>query len=128
MTQIKARVLTGDADAFRQGATAYRNLRDWAKEQRDNAIEEANGRLPRNTGFSPSQNAAGLGSSFTSEASAADTIVTSQTTVLHTDSNAQTTYESDSSDDPLSRDFQPLDFEPPAKRTKSRSRSPRKQA
>ncbi|KND86223.1 hypothetical protein TOPH_09152 [Tolypocladium ophioglossoides CBS 100239] len=62
------------------------------------------------------------------EASAADTIVASQTTVLHPDSNAQTTYESDSSDDPLTLDFQPLDSKPPAKRTKSRSRSPRKKA
>ncbi|POR34809.1 Uncharacterized protein TPAR_05016 [Tolypocladium paradoxum] len=128
MTQIKTWGLTGDADTFRRGAGAYRNLRDWAKKQRDNAIEEANGRLPRNTDASPSQNAEGLASSFTSEASAADTMVTSQTTVLHTDSNAPTTYEADSSDDPLSRDFPPLDFEPPAKRTKSRSRSPRKLA
>jgi len=128
MTQIKTWGLTGDADTFRRGAGAYRNLRDWAKTQRDNAIEAANERLLTSTGGTPPQNAKDLASSFTSEASAADTIVTSQTTLLHADSNAQTTYESDSSDDPLSRDFQPLDFEPPAKRTKSRSRSPRKQA
>ncbi|KAJ6437515.1 hypothetical protein O9K51_10074 [Purpureocillium lavendulum] len=127
-TQIRTWGLTGDADTFRQGAGAYRNLRDWAKKERDNAIEEANGRLPQNIGASPSQDAEGLTSSFTSEASAADTIITSQTTVIHTNSNAQTTYESDSSDDPLSRDFTPVDFEPPAKRTKSRSRSPRKSA
>ncbi|KAK4066196.1 hypothetical protein Purlil1_13962 [Purpureocillium lilacinum] len=128
MTQIKTWGLTGDADTFRQGAGAYRNLRDWAKKDRDNAIEEANGRVPRNIGASPSQDAEGLTSSFTSEASVADTIITSQTTVIHTDSNAQITYESDSSDDPLPRDFTPVDFEPPAKRTKSRSRSPRKPA
>lgn len=128
MTQIKTWGLTGDADTFRQGAGAYRNLRDWAKKERDNAIEEANGRVPRNIGASPSQDAEGLTSSFTSEASVADTIITSQTTVIHTKSNAQITYESDSSDDPLSRDFTPVDFEPPAKRTKSRSRSPRKPA
>jgi len=30
MTQIKTWGLTGDADTFRQGAAAYRNLRDWA--------------------------------------------------------------------------------------------------
>lgn len=128
MTQIKAWVLTGDADTFRRGAGAYRNLRDWAKSQRDNAIEEVNERLPQNSGASPSLDAEALTFSFTSEASAVDTIVTSQTTLLHADSNAQTTYDSDSSEDPLSRDFQPLDFEPPAKRTKSRSRSPRKKA
>ncbi|KAM4063043.1 hypothetical protein HRG_010394 [Hirsutella rhossiliensis] len=124
MTQIKTWGLTGDADIFRQGAAAYRNLRDWAKEQRDNAIKEANERLFRYTRASPLQDTEGLASSFTSETSAADTVVTSQTTVLHPDSNVQTTYESDSSDDPLSLDFQPL--EPPAKRTKSQS--PQKKA
>ncbi|TWU73478.1 hypothetical protein ED733_000418 [Metarhizium rileyi] len=42
MTQIKTWGLTGDADTFRQGASAFRNARDWAKEQRDNAIQQAN--------------------------------------------------------------------------------------
>jgi hypothetical protein len=29
--------MTSDLETFRQGATAYRNLRDWTKEQRDAA-------------------------------------------------------------------------------------------
>lgn len=36
--------MTSDFETFRQGATAYRNARDWAKEQRDEAIRRANER------------------------------------------------------------------------------------
>ncbi|POR35194.1 Uncharacterized protein TPAR_04599 [Tolypocladium paradoxum] len=113
MTQIKAWVLTG--------AAAYRNLQDWAKEQRDSAIREANEMVSRDAAAALSRDGERSALSFTSEASAADTIVTSQTTTVHPGSNAETIYESDSSDDPLSLDFQPL--EPPAKP----SRSPRKE-
>jgi hypothetical protein len=45
MTQIKTWGLTGDADTFRQGAAAFRNGRDWAKRERDRAINEANERV-----------------------------------------------------------------------------------
>ena len=34
--------MTDTAETFRQGATAYRNARDWAKEQREAAIVRAN--------------------------------------------------------------------------------------
>lgn len=44
MTQINTWGMTGNPDTFRQGATAYRNLKDWAKERRDNAINKANSR------------------------------------------------------------------------------------
>ncbi|KAG9229574.1 hypothetical protein BJ875DRAFT_507856 [Amylocarpus encephaloides] len=44
MTQIKCYALTSDLDTFRRGATAFRNARDWAKEQRDEAIRRANKR------------------------------------------------------------------------------------
>lgn len=42
--QLNAWSMTGNIETFRQGAAAYRNARDWAKEQRDNAINRANGR------------------------------------------------------------------------------------
>ncbi|KAF2805314.1 uncharacterized protein BDZ99DRAFT_541115 [Mytilinidion resinicola] len=42
--QLKGWSITGDPETFRQGATAYRNARDWAKEQRDEAIQQANER------------------------------------------------------------------------------------
>ncbi|KAH8702861.1 hypothetical protein GQ44DRAFT_597697, partial [Phaeosphaeriaceae sp. PMI808] len=44
MTQLRSFAMTDTADTFRQGAGAYRNLRDWAKEQRDDLIRQANER------------------------------------------------------------------------------------
>jgi hypothetical protein len=44
MTQLRTFAMTDSAETFRKGVTAYRNARDWAKEQRDKAIEEANER------------------------------------------------------------------------------------
>ncbi|KAL5114707.1 hypothetical protein ACEQ8H_007441 [Pleosporales sp. CAS-2024a] len=41
--------LTSSSDAFRAGATAYRNARDWAQEQRDTAIAQANHRFRAQT-------------------------------------------------------------------------------
>lgn len=45
MTQVAAWCLTGNVDMFRQGVAAYRNARDWAKRQRDEAIKQANERV-----------------------------------------------------------------------------------
>ncbi|EER39904.1 conserved hypothetical protein [Histoplasma capsulatum H143] len=42
MTQLNGWCMTGNLDTFRQGASAYRNARDWAKEQRDGFIRAAN--------------------------------------------------------------------------------------
>ncbi|MCJ1448908.1 MAG: hypothetical protein MMC23_009427 [Stictis urceolatum] len=42
MSQLNAWSMTGNAKAFREGATAFRNARDWAQEQRDELIEGAN--------------------------------------------------------------------------------------
>lgn len=36
--------MTGNINTFRQGATAFRNARDWAQEQRDTFISAANER------------------------------------------------------------------------------------
>ncbi|KAI9675677.1 MAG: hypothetical protein M1817_001044 [Caeruleum heppii] len=44
MTQLKGWAMTSDPETFRKGAAAYRNARDWAKEQRDQAIRRANER------------------------------------------------------------------------------------
>ena len=45
MHHLRSFVMTDTAETFRQGATHYRNGRDWAKEQRDEAIRLANGRV-----------------------------------------------------------------------------------
>lgn len=42
ITQLHAFAITGDSDSFRQGVSAFRNARDWAKEQRERYIAAAN--------------------------------------------------------------------------------------
>ncbi|XP_044715086.1 uncharacterized protein HRG_11354 [Hirsutella rhossiliensis] len=117
MTQIKTWSLTADADAFRQGAAAYRNGRDWAKRQRDDAIKQANERAAEaEAGASPF--GGGLGLSFASKASAGETIATSQGTIVDPAANIAPSYESETSADEPSldaREFRPV------KRTKLHS-------
>ena len=45
MNQFRSFSMTDTSKTFRQGATAYQNARDWAKEKRDGFIEMANGRI-----------------------------------------------------------------------------------
>lgn len=79
MNQLNTWGMTGNAETFRQGATAYRNARDWTKEQRDEAIKRANerandgqvGTLAVDAGFSgvsSSTTGASLDESYTIEA------------------------------------------------------------
>ncbi|KZZ98714.1 hypothetical protein AAL_03232 [Moelleriella libera RCEF 2490] len=107
MTQVKTWALTGDADTFRQGVRAYRNGRDWAKRQRDDAINRANKRKAE-TEDGPSSVSESLGFSATSWASAvAETTVTgkeSRTNIV----SSLSSYESETSADELSHvDKQP---------------------
>lgn len=44
MTQLRSFAMTDATDTFRQGASALRNARDWAKEKRDELITAANGK------------------------------------------------------------------------------------
>lgn len=44
MTQLRSWAMTDTPETFRQGASAYRNARDWAKEKRDEFIRLANER------------------------------------------------------------------------------------
>ncbi|KAG8407370.1 hypothetical protein J3458_020849 [Metarhizium acridum] len=120
-THIKSWALTGDADSFRQGATAYRNARDWTKQARDEAIKLANQRLVgKQHVSSPSGD---LHSIPASEASGEGTTITSQETILKPSSNVSLPCDSDTSADELALDGS---FWQPAKRAKSKSRSPRK--
>ncbi|KAL8837690.1 MAG: hypothetical protein Q9170_002422 [Blastenia crenularia] len=45
MTQLDSYAMTGRADRFREGASAFRNARDWAKDKRDELITIANGKV-----------------------------------------------------------------------------------
>ena len=62
MNQLNTWGMTGNAETCRQGTTAYRNARDWAKEQRDEAIKRANERV------NESQVGASLDETYTTEA------------------------------------------------------------
>ena len=46
MTQLNGWKMTGNPEAFRQGASALRNARDWAKEKREELMIAANGKVP----------------------------------------------------------------------------------
>ncbi|KAI9779876.1 MAG: hypothetical protein M1816_003323 [Peltula sp. TS41687] len=45
MTQLRSFAITDTAERFREGAGAFRNARDWAKEQRDTYIAAANAKV-----------------------------------------------------------------------------------
>jgi len=46
MTQLNGWKMTGNPEAFRQGASALKNARDWAKEKREELMIAANGKVP----------------------------------------------------------------------------------
>lgn len=47
MTKLNGWKMTGNANAFREGATAWRNARDWAYEERTKLISAANSKMLR---------------------------------------------------------------------------------
>ncbi|KAI9147394.1 hypothetical protein HJFPF1_12414 [Paramyrothecium foliicola] len=107
MKQLKGWSLTSDIDTFRQGATAYRNGRDWAKSQRDQAIAKANNIVPDAI------------TTNSQHESPAPEDCSENTSHITSNEPSLTSYPtSDTSEDELSLEF------PPAKR----SRSPEKQA
>ncbi|XWW92729.1 hypothetical protein V2A60_000655 [Cordyceps javanica] len=76
LTQLKAFALTGDEEDFQRGIAAYRNGRDWTKQQRDGIIKRVN--EAESKGLVRTKALGCTASSFTSEASTAETVVTSQ--------------------------------------------------
>lgn len=56
VTQVKVYAVTSDSDEFRRGAAAFRNARDWAKLQRDEAIKQENEKVARR-GFAAEESA-----------------------------------------------------------------------
>ncbi|KAI0388256.1 hypothetical protein F5Y17DRAFT_249026 [Xylariaceae sp. FL0594] len=107
-TQVNSWSMTGNASNFRQGATAYRNARDWAKKMRDEAIKKANETWTRDKP-SPSAPPDDPALSF---ASSQKTL-----TQFRFDSNATSSFgDSDTSADELGLDMSP------AKRTRRRGR------
>lgn len=79
MTELKAYGMTSDPETFRKGAAAYRNAREWAQEQRDNFITNANAAALRmsadrvsvsRTEVTADASSTAAGGSFVSETSA----------------------------------------------------------
>ncbi|KAK5142581.1 hypothetical protein LTR04_002181 [Oleoguttula sp. CCFEE 6159] len=70
MTQLNTWGVTGNLETFRQGASAFRNARDWAKEQRDDMITRANAKANNSPGGLSAIESSGrnLLSGFASEA------------------------------------------------------------
>ena len=119
MTQVDSWSLTGNANIFRKGATAYRNGRDWAKQKREEAIEQANKNV----------HDADCRFRSLSERSAATTMEpTSQSTIVNHRSNTPSVHSQ--SDTDSSTAYSPK-LEKPSKsgkKTISPSMSPRNQA
>ena len=121
MTQLGAYALTGNTNSFRQGAAAYRNARDWTKEQREEAIRQANGRENRVEAEAPAGNISGASTalSFVTAVSEteADIMIQESRTSLDEDSNIRGDFqESDNSIEEL------VDYTLPAKRSSRRSK------
>ncbi|KAL8700950.1 MAG: hypothetical protein Q9201_005166 [Fulgogasparrea decipioides] len=112
MHQLRSFAMTDTADTFRQGAAAFRNARDWAKEQRDEAIKQANERAFDNQfGTLAADASFSRGLSFTAGASLdeTDTIeVLSQESQTSLNKGSNTTAnppESETSTDELAPDY-----------------------
>ena len=88
MHQYNTWGMTGNVETFRQGVTYYRNAREWAKEQRDEAITRANERARESQ---PAQ--APLDKSFENDASftSEDTLQTYTAEALSQDSRTLVT-------------------------------------
>jgi hypothetical protein len=85
--------MTGNIETFRQGATYYRNARDWTKEQRDEAIRLANERAGESQAGALAVDASsGQASSFASVATLEEDHTLSQESraLLNEDSNTTT--------------------------------------
>jgi len=116
MNQVKGWSMTSDLETFRQGATYYRNGRDWAKEQRNEAIELANERAGESqAGVLPIEASFGQASSFASEVTLEEDYTLSQESGTLLDEGSNTTT------NPLEGDVSStellLEYKLPAKRS-----------
>ena len=112
MTQINSWAMTGNADTFRQGARAYRNARDWAKQQRDEAINRANERANIEAETTPSGDT-GASSTFSFMTAATET---EAYTMSQESFNSGSNVPGDYDDEHESSIEDPVDYVLPAKR------------
>ncbi|KAF1936881.1 hypothetical protein EJ02DRAFT_413226 [Clathrospora elynae] len=100
MTQVNTWGLTGNLKACRDGLSAYRNGRDWCKEQRDEAIRQANERANPIEAEAPTGDAAASPAlSFVTAVSETEANTMSQESWTSLDGDSDGSEESDSSED-----------------------------
>jgi hypothetical protein len=125
MHQLRYFAIVGTAETFRQGVTYYRNARDWAKEQRDEAIRPANERAGECQAGTLAVDASfGQASSFASEATLGgiytiEALNQEPRTSLTEDSNTNTRLQKSeaSSGEPS------VDYRPPVRRSSEHSKA-----
>jgi len=102
MTQINTWGLTGNLEACRNGLSAYRNGRDWCKEQRDEAIRQANERANSIEAETPTNDAAASPAlSFVTAVSETEAYTISQKSLTSLGEASDGLDESDSSSEEL---------------------------
>ena len=121
MHQINTYGMTGNPETFRQGATAFRNLRDWTEEQRNAAIARANEKA--NDAGRKQSTIPAITSSFTTEVSS---LVAATSLGVDSESQSQESFttqnrvsyvgETTRQESETSADEPALDAKPPAKR------------
>jgi hypothetical protein len=119
MTQVNAWSMTGNPETFRKGAAAYRNARDWAKEQRDEAIKQANERANESQVRPSAADASGISvaSSFATEASEEPYTIEPFSQESRTSLNEDSLTTGDFQESETSTDEHALDYRLPAKRS-----------
>lgn len=98
--------IDGDVESFRRGTAAFRNARDWARQQREDAIRKANAAARAR----PNPESAGSSAADTTEGTSQDTVTVA--------SNGPLSWDPDTSADELS-----MDFVRPVKRSKMNSKT-----
>jgi hypothetical protein len=101
MTQLEGYSMTGSQRSFIEGATAYRNVRDWAKKRRDEAIQNANAKEanPTKADAVAEDGGAILAASFTTALDTDEAYTVTQEVFRPSPDNADAYQESDSSED-----------------------------
>ncbi|KAK5015217.1 hypothetical protein LTR60_002980, partial [Cryomyces antarcticus] len=127
MTQLNTWGMTGNLETFRQGASAFRNARDWAKEQRDDAITRANAKANNSPGGLSGIKSSGLNllSSFASEGpSQASATSVDEAPYTIESLSQETSFTSDTAvhESETSADELALDLKTPAKRSSRHSK------
>ena len=117
MNQINTWGMTGNAETFRKGAAAFRNARDWAKEQRDDAIRKANERVIISRAGAADESS-GAASSFATES--LDDLSCYTAEAVSQDTQTSLKEESGSSTDPLASDYR-VPLKRPSKHSKRAS-------